>query len=164
MVIREIMYHPTDLPGGEDNTGDEYIELRNITASTVTLFDPAAPTNTWHLRGGVHFDFPKNVSLGTTQSLLMVSFDPSNAGAVSAFRSKYGLFATVPLYGPYTGKLDNSSDIVSVQKPDAPETNGVPYIVVDEVDYKDSAPWPSAADGSGAALRRVDLRAYADDP
>jgi hypothetical protein len=35
---------------------------------------------------------------------------------------------------------------------------------VDEVDYKDSAPWPAPADGGGAALQRIDLAAYADDP
>ena len=164
VVLREIMYHPPDLPGGLDNALDEYIEVQNITDTVVQLFDPLYPTNTWHLRGGVDFDLPQNVSLGPTQALLLVNFDPGDAGAAAAFRGKYGLFAGVPLYGPYSGKLDNSSDTVTVLKPDAPDTNTVPYIVVDEVDYKDSLPWPSSPDGSGAALRRVDLAAYADDP
>jgi hypothetical protein len=32
------------------------------------------------------------------------------------------------------------------------------------VDYKDSAPWTPAPDGTGAALQRLSLAAYADDP
>jgi hypothetical protein len=164
MVIREIMYHPPDLANGVDNTDDEYIELRNITGSVVNLFDPLRTTNTWRIRGGVDFNFPHNTSLGAAQSILLVSFDPTNAATLAAFRSRHGLFAGVPIFGPYGGKLDNSSDTVSLRKPDAPDTNGVPYIVVDEVDYKDSAPWPPSTDGAGAALQRVDLAAYADDP
>jgi len=164
VVIREIMYHPTDLPGGLDNGDDEYVELRNITGSTVGLFDPAYPTNRWQLRGGVDYTFPANTALGAGQSLLLVSFNPTNTTQLAAFRAKYALFAGVPIFGPYSGKLDNSSDTVSLRKPDAPETNGVPYVIVDEVDYKDSAPWPPSADGAGAALQRVNLAAYADDP
>ena len=164
VVIREIMYHPPDLAGGLDNSDDEYIELRNITASTVNLFDPAFPTNRWQVRGGVDFTFPANTSLGAGLSLLLVNFNPTNTTLLAAFRAKYALFAGVPIFGPYSGKLDNSSDTISLRKPDAPETNGVPYIVADEVDYKDSAPWPPSADGAGAALQRLDLTAYADDP
>ncbi len=164
VVIREIMYHPPDLANGVDNGDDEYIELRNIAGSTVNLFDPAYPTNRWRVRGGVDFDFPANTSLGAGQSLLLVNFNPTNTTMLAAFRAKYALFAGVPIFGPYSGKLDNSSDTVSLRKPDAPETNGVPYVVVDEVDYKDSAPWPPSADGAGAALQRLNLAAYADDP
>jgi hypothetical protein len=60
--------------------------------------------------------------------------------------------------------LDNSSETVTLQRPDSPDTNSIPYIVVDEVDYKDNPPWPVAPDGTGAALQRVNLTAYADDP
>ena len=34
VVISEIMYHPPDLAGGEDNQDDEFIELRNILPPT----------------------------------------------------------------------------------------------------------------------------------
>src|SRR4029079_11015318 len=43
-VITEGMYHPPDL-GTNDNTRDEFIELRNITTAPVALFDG---TNGWH--------------------------------------------------------------------------------------------------------------------
>ncbi|HEU0011851.1 MAG TPA: lamin tail domain-containing protein [Verrucomicrobiae bacterium] len=162
--IRQFMYHPNDLPGGLDNQADEYIELRNITDSPVPLFDTALPTNTWRLRGGAEFNFPTNVTLGAHQSLLLVSFDPANPALLSAFRAKYGVFSSMPTYGPYSGKLDNSSDSLKIQRPDSPETNGVPYILVDGLDYQDAAPWPPGADGSGQALQRVSLTSYADDP
>ena len=164
VVIRQFMYHPNDLPGGVDNQSDEYIELRNITGSPVSFFDPNIRTNTWRLRGGVEFNFPTNITLGAHQSLLLVSFDPANPTLLSAFRAKYGVFSSVPAYGPYSGKLDNSSDSLKIERPDTPETNGVPYILVDGLDYRDSAPWPPGADGSGQALQRISLSAYADDP
>lgn len=164
IVIRQIMYHPPDRPGGLDNQADEFIEIRNITEAMVPLHDPANPTNFWRVRGGVDFDFPPGLILSPTQSLVLVSFSPADLTALSVFRATYGGFSGVPIYGPYAGKLDNSSDNIEIQKPDTPDTNGVPYIIVDKVDYRDSAPWPSSADGGGALLRRLDLAAYGDDP
>ncbi len=164
VVIKQIMYHPIDLPGAVDNTADEFIEIANITAEAVALFDPAAPTNTWHVRGGVSFDFPTNVTLPPGGALVVVNFNPSDAAALAAFRGKFGEFAATPAFGPYSGKLDNGRDTVELNRPDAPDTNSVPRVVVDEVTYRDSAPWPVAADGGGGSLQRISLTAYGDDP
>jgi len=164
VVIRQIMYHPPDLPGDVDNSADEYVELRNRTSNPVHLYDPSASTNTWHVRGGIDFDFPQNVTVGPTQSIVLVNFDPTDATARDAFLGKYGSLSGVPLFGPYSGKLDNSSDTVRLERPDAPNTNSVPYIWVDYVDYQDAAPWPSGPDGSGSVLERVNLAAFGDDP
>ncbi len=164
VVIREIMYHPPDLSDGSDNSDDEYIEIRNISPALVRLFDQDYPTNTWRLRGGVDFNLPQNVSLSAGKSLVFVNFNPADATRLAAFRSKYASFAGVPVYGPYSSKLDNSGDRVTLMKPDAPDTNTVPFITVDEVDYKDSAPWTPAPDGTGAALQRVVLSFFGDDP
>ncbi len=163
VVIHQIMYHPPDLAGGLDNADDEFIELRNITAAPVAFIEPTYHTNSWRVRGGVDFDFPTNTTLNAAQSLVLVNFNPTNAALLSAFRSKYG-FAGVSVLGPYGGKLDNSSDTIEVQRPDAPDTNGVPYILVDKVSYRDVAPWPPSADGGGAALRRIADAAYGNDP
>jgi hypothetical protein len=164
-IIRTIMYHPPDLPGGLDDSDNEYIVVQNITSSPLPLYSVQYPTNRWRLRGGVDYDFPADLVLSASQAIVLVSFNPAtNAAAANAFRSKYTSLASIPLYGPYDGKLDNSSDKVSLQKPDAPDTNGVSYIVVDEVDYKDSPPWPASADGGGSALERASQTAYADDP
>ena len=164
IVVRQIMYHPQDFADGSDNSDDEYIELKNISGAPVVLYDSLVPTNTWRLRGGVDFDFPTNLTLGTGQSLLLVNFDVADALKLTAFRGKYATYASLATYGPYSDKLDNSSDTVEIRRPGTPDTNGVPYIVIDSLDYKDSAPWPSSPDGSGSALQRLSLTAYADDP
>jgi hypothetical protein len=164
VVIKQIMYHPIDLPGAVDNTADEFIELANITAVPVSLFDPVAATNTWHVRGGVSFDFPANVTLQPGGALVLVNFNPSDAAALAAFRGRFGEFTTTPTFGPYSGKLDNSRDTVELNRPGTPDTNGVSRIVVDEVTYRDAAPWPVAADGGGGSLQRISLAAYGDDP
>jgi hypothetical protein len=164
VVVREIMYHPPDLPGGVDNAQDEYLFLQNITGAEVPLFDPAFPTNTWRLRGGTDFNFPTNVTLPAGGSLVLVGFDPTDAALLNAFRTRYGQFMSVPALGPYLGKLDNGNQSVELCRPDPPDTNGVPYVLVEQVHYADAAPWPPGADGSGSVLQRRVLGAYGNDP
>jgi hypothetical protein len=167
VVISEIMYHPPDL-GTNDNTRDEFVELHNLTATAVPLFDLLHPTNAWRLRGTCDFDFPTNLLLPSQAYLVLVSFDPAtNTTALAAFQAKYGTNAS--LLGPYTGKLNNGSGSVELYRPDppqalpGPEFGFVPYILVDRVKYSDRAPWPSA-DGSGPSLQRMDVAAYGNDP
>jgi hypothetical protein len=165
VVISEIMYHPPDPAGGGDNQDDEFVELRNIASTNVAFFDAVFPTSRWHLRGGIDYDFPTATTFAAGGRLLVVSFDPTNVVKLAAFRQRYGVASGVPVFGPYAGKLDNSADTVRLRKPDAPNLSGtVPYILVDEVDYRDSAPWPTGADGTGASLRRVALTQYGNDP
>ncbi len=170
VVFNEIMYHPPDIMVTNDNTQDEFLELKNITGSTVPLFDPAYPTNRWRLRGGVDFDFPSNTTIAANSTLLVVSFSPTNASALSAFKTAYGLTGSVTVLGPWSGKLDNSSEGIEIQRPDTPQlppandAGFVPYIVVERVVYADLPPWPQAADGSGFSLQRVSGTGYGNDP
>jgi len=175
VVISEIMYHPPDLMIGMDlveNDRDEYIELLNITAQPVNLFDPAFATNTWRLRGGVDFDFPMGTTLPANGFLLLVGFDPVlDTAALDAFRAAYSLDPGVVILGPYQGKLGNSADTLRLRKPDSPQmppaqdAGFVPYILVDRVAYEDALPWPAAqADGGGASLQRVGESSYGNDP
>jgi hypothetical protein len=170
VVLNEIMYHPPDLAGMNDNVADEFVELYNLTTSPVPLFDPSAATNTYQLRGGIRFNFPGGVMLAPRGFLLVVSFDPNASPAtLSAFRSKFGLPISVPIYGPSTGKLDNGSDSVQLFKPDPPQGPGpdqgfVPYVLMDQVDYDDAFPWPLEADGSGSSLQRRRPYRYGNDP
>ncbi len=164
IVISQIMYHPPD-NGTNDNTLDEFVELRNITGSSAPLYDPAFPTNTWRFRDGMDFDFPAGVSLPPNGKLLVVSFDPVlNPLQLSAFRSKYGVDGSVPIYGPYTGKLANGDDKVELYRPDNPDAGFVPYVLADRVHYFDVAPWTVFADGTGASLQRVSLAGFGNDP
>ncbi len=169
LVINEIMYHPADV-NGADNTRDEFIELQNITDTDLSLFDPAYPTNTWNLRDAVDFTFPTNVTVPPGAYVLVVSFDPTaDPAALDGFRSAYTLDGSVPVYGPYSGKLNNSSDSVELTKPGSPQGPGpdagfVPSILIDKVEYADHAPWPAEADGSGPSLQRISGAAYGNDP
>jgi hypothetical protein len=162
VVISEIMYHPTNV-GLNDNLIEEFIELHNPTAAAVPLYDPPYPTNTWRLRGGADFNFPPGASIDPGGYLLVVSFDPTNnPSALTTFRNRYGTNSV--LVGPYTGKLNNDGESIRLLKPDSPNPNSVPYVVVDYVAYSDRGAWPTNADGFGFSLQRRHVFGYANDP
>jgi hypothetical protein len=150
VVITEIHYHPT-------SGGDEFIELENITGVAIPLYDPAFPANTWRLNG-LGFDLPAGVTLPANGRLLLVATNPA------AFRAKYSVPASVSILGPYSGELQDSGERLKLQRPAPPDTNGPAFITVDEIRYNDKAPWPPAADGSGASLQRLNVAAYGNDP
>ena len=164
VVISEIMFHPPD-SGTNENFFAEFIELQNITATNVTLFDPNVPTNTWHLRNAVDFDFPTNLTLAAGARLLVVGFDPANDPAsLAAFRAAYPLSTNAALLGPWSGHLDNAGESIELKKPGAPTAGGVPYVMVEVVHYRVSALWPVGADGEGASLQRIVAAAYGNEP
>lgn len=165
VVINEMMYHPSGV-GAIDNTLDEYVELHNFSAAAVPLYDPAYPANTWRLRAGVSFIFPQNLTLTAGGYLVVVSFDPvASPAQLAAFRSLYGIAASVPVVGPYSGKLDNGGESVELYRPDTPQvgTGYVPYVLLDRVEYGDSSPWPVGGDGDGASLQRRVAAEYGND-
>jgi hypothetical protein len=164
IIINEIMYRPPDIGGTNDNSDEEYIELLNTSPDPVALFDPSFPTNTWRLRGGVDFDFPTNLTLTAGEYILLVNFNPTNTAMATAFRTQSGVGAGVRLFGPYSGKLDNSGDNVELKKPTTAVLGIVPYVLMDKVDYRDSAPWPAGADGFGFSLQRRNPTLYGNDP
>ncbi len=178
VVISEIMYHPPDviLAGvTNDNDLDEFIELRNLSAEPVALFDASHPTNVWRLRDAVDFEFPASTTLPGDGRLVIVSFDPlTNAAALAAFRLKHSLDGSAVILGPWRGRLANNSENVELFRPDAPVAPGlpdagfVPYLLVDRVRYSDTLPWPSLADGNtngnGLSLHRRVAAAYGNDP
>ncbi len=164
VVINEIMYHP---PGTNDAL--EFLELRNITAAPVPLYDTNNPANTWHLRKGIDFNFAPGTSLPANGYLVVVSFDPvADPVSLALFHATNGTNMTV--VGPYAGKLDNNGEAIELQKPDAPQTvpgpdfGLAPYIVADRVVYGDAAPWPVSPDGSGAALAKTTATLYGNEP
>jgi hypothetical protein len=165
VIISEIHYHPPDLAGGVDDQLNEFVELRNVTTAEQPLFDPAAPTNTWRVRGGIEFDLPQDLSLAPGGGVVLVSFDPqTNAPAVAAFRAAFALPPETVLLGPFHGRLQNSEDRIELLKPNPPANGAVAYVLVDAVSYQDRAPWPPEADGWGLSLQRRWPPRYADDP
>jgi hypothetical protein len=164
VVISEVMYHPPDL-STNDNTRDEFIELRNITTAPVPLYDPANPANTWRLRDAVNFDFPPGTVIEPGDSLVVVSFDPVNNPVVLAeFQARYNVATGTAIVGPYSGKLANDTDDIELRRPDLPNLGNVSYVLVERVRYRDAAPWPAAADGTGFSLHRISDSAFGNDP
>ena len=164
VVINEIMYHPAALTTNDSSTS--FIELLNITATNVALYNLSQPSNTWHLRNAADFDFPTNLTLLPGGKIVVVGFDPAaDATSLAAFRSRYSLSTNVPLYGPWQGNLPNNESVIELKKPDlATTTNDAPYVVVEKVHYHDSAPWPCGADGTGLSLQRQQPAGYGNEP
>jgi hypothetical protein len=163
LVITEIMYHPPDL-STNDNTRDEFVEIYNPTLSPITLQDA---DGIWRLDGGIGFTFPAATTIPAGASLLVVNFDPSDAATLGEFRAAYGITnLSLPILGPYSGKLGNRSDRVALERPQAPDLPGQDYswIIVDEVIYGNQNPWPVAANGAGYSLQRVSTVNHGDDP
>ena len=171
VVINEIMYDPPAV-GSIENTTNENIELFNMTAAAVPLYDPAATTNHWMLKGDVNYVFPDGVILPAGGFLVVVGFDPvANPAALVGFRAAYNLVTNTPIYGPYTGgPLDDGGATVQLSKPITPEiapavdAGFVPYILVDSVTYSNASPWPAAAAGGGMSLQRNFLGNYGNEP
>ena len=147
VVINEIHYNPAA-------GGDEFVELRNITGTNVSL---AGGTNGWDLNG-VGFTFATNVSIPAGGFILLVATNPAD------FITAHAVPPGVAVFGPYSGNLQDSGERIDLRFPGVPDTNGVPRIVVDTVRYNDKAPWPPAADGSGSSLQRRTSSQYGDDP
>jgi hypothetical protein len=158
VVINEIYYDPTV-------TGDEFVELKNITASPVKLYDPAFPTNTWKL-AGVDFAFPQNLEIPANGIVVISGVEPA------IFRQHANLPANIPVFGPFSGDLQNNGELLELIRPDGvdSETNGavvtpvVPYVVVDAVRYGNQAPWPTTANGTGNSIERKSPTTFGNDP
>ncbi len=170
VVINEIMYAPRPF-GSNANTLEEYLELRNITGDSVPLYAPLHATNAWKLAGGLEFTFPLGVTMPALSYLLVVNFDPDHDPVtLNWFRSRYGLDASVPIFGPYSGNLANEGERIGLYFPDNPQVppspiaGFVPYVLAEEVDYDSASPWPLGADGTGYALQRVASVTFGDDP
>src|SRR5206468_4288927 len=142
LVFSEILYHPPR-SGTNDSDLSEFIEIRNVSNATVPLYDPIAPTNTWRVGGGVSFVFPPEQQLVAGGTLLLVNFDPAvDTNALASFHVRYQPGATVPIFGPYGGVLNDDEDSLELTKPILLNGSKLVQVLIDAVNYADSAPWP----------------------
>ncbi|MEM7385619.1 MAG: CotH kinase family protein, partial [Verrucomicrobiota bacterium] len=143
LVISEVMYHPSDPTNSElaagytDDDEFEYLELTNIGNQTVDLA-------TVSLVDGVRFEF-LNLDLDdrlleSGASILLVSNE-------KAFRLRHPEVPTEQILGVFAGGLSNGGERIAL------ESGGV---VVHELSYDDTAPWPTEADGGGQSLVLTD--------
>ncbi|HQH71376.1 MAG TPA: lamin tail domain-containing protein, partial [bacterium] len=164
MVIDEIMYHPPDGPGGEENVVDEYIELWNPTDQPVSLF---TGNGAWRIYDGMEYTFAPNSTVPPNGRVLLVKFNPADPVVMSSFQRKYKIATLDALVvGPFNGKLSNQGERIALEKPLVNDLAGfvTSWAVVDEVIYFDKAPWTPEADGTGRALQRISIHRSGNDP
>ncbi|RME90186.1 MAG: lamin tail domain-containing protein, partial [Verrucomicrobia bacterium] len=170
VVISEIMYHPAGTPEKGEAPWLEFIELHNLTDNPVPLYAvEAGRTNGWRLEGAVEFEFGP-ITL-PPRGWLLVTPEFPDAAALDRFRAVYGLAAEDldRIVGPWRGRLADEGEELRLERPGSRVLGDdgrwrTPYWLVDRVDYRPMAPWPSAADGSGLSLQRRDLDGYGNDP
>ncbi len=159
LVISEFNYDP--LPGDV-----EFVEVKNVSASPLPLYNAQNPTNRW-IVSGLDFEFPEGVVLPPGGLAVVITGDPT------LFRMKWSIPDSVPVFGPADGTLSDTGERLELRRPDSPDrvTNSlgnvsivVPEIAVDSVRYSSRAPWPLLPAAQGSSLeRRLPVR-YADDP
>ncbi len=151
-VFSEILYKPA--------TGVvEFVELYATTSGIVRLYDPAAPTNLWKLSGGITYTFPSGSALTGGQHAVVAGGDPA------AFRVSNGIPAHIQVFGPFEGALNSGGERIRLRKPGSPEPDGtVPYVLVEEVEYDDEAPWPVAGAMDGRSIERANTAWFSNDP
>jgi hypothetical protein len=167
LVLNEIMFHPPALPGATNNTRDEFIEFRNISGAPLTLGATNSAPGAWRLAGGVTYEFPTTVALPVDGYVLVVGFDPMNdPSELAAFRSAYQLGTDVLIVGPWSGQLQNNGEALRLLKPNPvqDDTGRSPDILVEELHYSNTTPWPSTANATGNSLQRISSQAYGNDP
>jgi len=130
VVINEIMYHAFDPDA-------DFIELHNRHPSYA--FD----LSDFELRG-VDFRFPPG-SLIQPNGYLVIAENRA------AFGAAYG--PLIAILGPYQGSLQNNGETLRLVRPGPADTED---LVLDDVRYENTAPWPPLADGSGPSLQLID--------
>ena len=116
---------------------EEFIELYNPTSRTLRL-------DNYLFTEGILFEFPRGSRI-SPNSYLVVAREPghSNFRNVSA------------LSGPFIGKLADGGERILLRNASGD--------VVDEFQYKDSAPWPIGPDGYGSSLEKIAPELPSDD-
>lgn len=138
LVINEIMPHPA-VPG------TEFVEIHNT-----------SDTHTFDLTGyrlrGVDFDFAPGTLIDPGGFLLVVRNQ-------AAFETEYGFGH--PVAGEYSGTLQPAGERLRLVRL---ATESEPELLIDEVNYRTSFPWPEGAVGTGASLQRIDPTQASDHP
>lgn len=160
--INALMYNPPAPVGEADGDEVEYVQLQNVSASSVSLENASGA---WRIDGGISYSFPSGTTLASCETVWLVPFDPADPAALNLFTTATGLNPAVEtLLGPYSGKLSNQGERVAIERPQASDDPSDPldisWVVVDEVVYADQPPWPASADGGGDALIRTGLNTW----
>ncbi len=114
------------------------------------------------MTGDVDLSFRHGPVLAPGESVLAVSFAPNRSTQANPFREAYGIDRSVPLAGPYLGRLSNARGVVRIQRPLEPrpsESYFTPYVTIDEIMFDSRLPWPTSPNGTGHTLTRTNPHA-----
>ena len=131
LVISKINYHPTTATK-EYEDSLEFIEITNNSANAANL------TGIYFRELGVTYRFPNNATLSPNQKIFLASDSVM-------FKSFYGVDA----FGQFYRNLSNKSERLLLV-----DAFGN---VIDDVNYADSSPWTTEADGNGSYLQLSDV-------
>lgn len=162
VIISEIMYRPEKFWGDWDA---EYIELYNLTSSSVNLYDSNGVA--WKFTDGITLEFPLYTSIAPHSYLLVVK-------NLTAFNAQFPGVSTQKVQWT-SGKLNDDGETIELSMPgDIDENGDQKYIRIDRVVYSDGShpqdfdgvtdPWPAAANGGGYSLTRINYSNYGNDP
>lgn len=150
VVMSEILFAPTAGMA-------QYVELTSLTNGPLPLYDPVRPTNSWVLDGVGAFVFPPGTALAACASIIVCSTEPAT------FRTQYSVPDSVPVFGPWSGRLDEDGETIRLLRPGEPKLDGsVPYYRVDHVTYRTDGAW--ALPAAGGCLERIPVQAFGNDP
>ena len=157
IVVNEIMYNPT-------TGGAEFIEIQNISDSSITLNDGAGQA--WQFVNGIRYTLPVGEVLASGGFALVVEgTDGGDAAETAAtFRANHDVPAGVAIYvyqPTANGVLDNGGEELALARPSTTVSGPV---VVDEIDYEDSLPWPIGPDGGGPSLSKITADTFGNEP
>ncbi len=126
VVFSEIMYHPQS-----GNAALEWVELHSE-------MDVPMDLSGWSLAGGATYTFPSG-SIMPGGGYLVVAASPTALAAATGYSTNYG---------PFTGDLNvGGADLQLVNNTGR---------IMDEVDFGVGNEWPSAPNGTGVTLAKID--------
>ncbi len=128
LVITKINYNPTTSVSFPVSNDQEFIEITNTGSATVNL------SGIYFEELGLTYQFPYNSTISGNSSLYLCS-------NLAVFQAQNGFAA----FGQFTRNLSNKSENLVLV-----DAFGN---VIDNVQYFDSAPWPTAPDGNGSYLQ-----------
>ena len=130
VIISEVMYHSPVRDA-------EFIEIANRSSTS------AFALGGWRLEE-LGFTFPEGTILEKS-SYLVVAKDRD------AFARTYG--GAIAVAGLFPGTLNRDQQTLTLI---APGTNTAEDLMIDQISYEGSAPWPLGADGTGQSIQLVD--------
>lgn len=137
VVINELFFNPIS-----GNSEEEWMELRNLTASPVSLAG-------WRISDGVAFTFPVGTTIAAN-GYIVVAKNPA------LVLMNHPTLAPALVFGPFDGSLADAGEEIVLGQPVTIPGPLTYFAAVDEVNYADKSRWSQWADGGGSSLELSD--------